>query len=322
MNKRTDTCARPLRVFLAGVLFLTLAGIVLRTLNLVFFYDSDIGYYSNDAILPLVMNIFMLITFAAIGICSAILPKKPYMTTGRENNIALKLIGALCALAFLGAALCALLGFVEPVTNKTYIFIVAALASTLYFLLGALGKSDETRALFLIPLVVSIVYILAISYFDVFVQMNSPNKVLLQIACLVSMLFFVYEARCITGELKKKLYLFSLACAVFFSGTASVPSLIAYFSGKMGNYFVSINYIVFDAIFAVLFLYFTARLITMMVSADRVDDVENEEIDPAEYDSIYVEVEEESDTAEDTEIEAEAEAVSDADTDTDETLPE
>ncbi|MBQ7383339.1 MAG: hypothetical protein IJV72_00925 [Clostridia bacterium] len=316
MDKRNDTCARPLRFFLGGVLLLTLAGIALRTLNLAFFYDTDIGYYASDAPLPLIMNIFLLVAFAAIGVCSAVLPRKPYMTTGKESNIAVKVASVLCALAFAALALCTLLGFVVPAAKLIYLFIFAALVSALYFVLGALGKNDEVRALLLIALAIALVYILAVSYFDVFVQMNSPNKVILQIACLVSMLFFVYEARCITGELKRKLYLFSLSCAVFFSGVASVPSIIAYFTGKLGNYFVNINYIVFDALFAVLFIYFTVRLITMMISADRMTE-------ETVADGIYVLPENETAETEQTDdTEEESDVTEEADTDTDETLPE
>ena len=48
-------------LFIVLTLILTAAGIALRTLNIIFFFDYDIGYYQSDAVLPLIMNIFFVV---------------------------------------------------------------------------------------------------------------------------------------------------------------------------------------------------------------------------------------------------------------------
>ncbi len=284
MNKKETASSHPLRIFLCGVILMTLAGIALRALNLLLYYEAEIGYYKADAVLPAAMNIFFLAVFAVIGVCSIIIPKKPYATSGNERNIAVVISSALCAIAFLSLSVCALLGLVQRDSALTYILVITTLLAAVYFVLGALGKNNNARAILMIAIVAALSYILAVSYFDVFVQMNSPNKTLTQLACLASMLFFVYEARAAVGEKKSKLYVFSLSCALFFSGITAFPAIAAYLSGNLGNYFININYILFDALLAVLFVYFAVRLITLMVTADRKD----EETDLGEYEDMYV----------------------------------
>ncbi len=283
MNKKDGTCAAALRVFCGGLFLLTLAGIAIRTLNLMLFYEAEIGYYYADAVLPVVMNIFLLAVFATIGVCSIIIPKKPYTTSGTEINIATRVSAALCALAFLTLAVCALLGFVDNAFPITYILAVSSSAAAAYFILWALGKTNSSNVLLTVTIIISLVYVLAASYFDIFVQMNSPNKTLTQLACIASMLFFIYEARAVTGEKKSKLYVFSLSCALFFAGMASFPAIIAYLTDNLGNYFISINYIVFDILFAILFVYYAARVVTLMITADK-----DEETDLSAYGDMYV----------------------------------
>lgn len=299
MYKQTETCARPLRVFCSALFALTLVGIVLRTLNLTLFYESDIGYYTTDAALPVIMNIFLLAVFAAIGICAIIIPKKPYMTSGTECNIAVRLSSVLSALGFIALAVCALLGYIDKGSGLGYVLIVSALVAAVYFLLTALGRLNNTTALISIAIIAALVYILAVSYFDVFVQMNAPNKMLTHLACLASMMFFVYEARAVTGEKKAKLYVFSLSCALFFTGIASFPAIIAYLSGSLGKYFINVNYVAFDIFFAVLFVYYAVRFVTLMITADRVKECDTEPCEETEeYEKPDSFSEEQTDTSE------------------------
>ena len=125
------------------------------------------------------------------------------------------------------------------------------------------------------------------------------------------MLFFVYEARAITGEKKGKLYVFSLSCALFFTGVASFPAIIACLSGDLGKYFISVNYIAFDILFAVLFIYYATRAVTLMITADKTDACETESFEQneefcehKEYDESDDICEEETDTAKDETSEA------------------
>ena len=84
-------------------------------------------------------------------------------------------------------------------------------------------------------------------------------------SCLASMIFFVSEARCIVGTMRKTLYVISLCSAVFFTGLSSVSILPLYLAGIIRNH----NYFVFDVLLSTLFVYYVFRLVTLFLTADK-----------------------------------------------------
>ena len=260
------TSVTKLRVFILATMALSVVGIALHIINLFFFYDNAIGYYSADAVLPTVMNIFFVAAFVFIIIGSAIFARAPYTTTGTESNVITLIIGILCAIPFAILRTTPLSYALDMPSPLLYLIATAAsLASCVYFILTAVNKCKNTRTVLAIAVIVTFVYILATSYFNVYVQMNSPRKILLHIACMSAMLFFLSEARCIIGDMRKRFYVFSLCSALFFTGVYAIPSYIADLAEINQGY----TFRYFDTVFIAVFAYLVLRAVMLIITADK-----------------------------------------------------
>ena len=84
------------------------------------------------------------------------------------------------------------------------------------------------------------------------------------------MLFFVSEARCASDTTRKKLYLFSISVAIFFTGVEAIPSIIAILLNKTR---IS-DYLTYNILLCSVFIYLIARAAIMMSS--HITDAEEE----------------------------------------------
>ena len=113
--------------------------------------------------------------------------------------------------------------------------------------------------------IAALIYIVAKSYFDVYMAMNSSNKILLHMACLASMFFFITLARLNIGALKSKSYLFFLASTAFLSGVYAIPS--AFFC-IISRIYRKYTYFYFDIAILAIFVFATIKLV-MLMSANK-----------------------------------------------------
>lgn len=255
--------------FAAGVFALTFIAILLRTLNLFFFYDIEIGYFSSGAALPVVMNVFAVIAIFGIAAASFFVSKETYAATGCEKNLLVKISSAICVLGFLFPIYIVVKNVLSipalTLPTHTLIFLVVFFIAAVYFATNLTSRSYKYHAILAISVILSAAYFLANSYFDLYVPMNAPNKVLLHLACISVMIFMSCEARCMINEAKKRFYVCALSLAVFLSGFSSIPAVITALSNKL-----SYNYFVFDCVILTVFLYLSARLISLVITKERV----------------------------------------------------
>ena len=126
------------------------------------------------------------------------------------------------------------------------------------------SKKDPALKVVLCYLAVAaLVYILAKSYFDVYFAMNSPNKILLHMACIAAMFHFVSLARVNLGALKERAYLFFLATTVFICGVYAVPSM---FFCAISKIYREYTYFFFDILIFATFAFATVKLIALTVA--------------------------------------------------------
>lgn len=247
-------------LFVLLTLILTAVAIALRTLDLVFFFDYDIGYYRSDAVLPLITNIFFVVSVLFFAVSTVFLTRVPDSLSGREKNPLTVVASSLSILIFLALGINFLRLYMLLPTYIIAVYAIISFVSAIYFISNIFNFGGQYRALFTIPVIMNFVFILAISYFDVTVQMNSPEKLLLHITCLSAMFFFILEARCIFENIRKKLYLFWLCTSLFFSGVYSVPSLICFVTdGVYDRKFIS-----FIILFFAIFVYLVMRAVNVM----------------------------------------------------------
>ena len=167
---------------------------------------------------------------------------------------------------------------------------LSSIIAIIYFALNIFG-SESTKVpqvVFGFGIVIWLVCILGITYFNIFVPMNSPDKMHLHLALISLMVFFVSEFRGFLIKLKKEVYVWALFFAVFFSGIESVPSLVKYFVNGMTDY----DYLYYDIVVLTLFLYSTVRLVSFAFYIDTR--VKTEEVEEAHSVKALDETESES----------------------------
>ena len=125
-------------------------------------------------------------------------------------------------------------------------------------------KKDPTANVVLCFLAIAaLIYIVAKSYFDILFALNSPNKILLHMACLAAMFFFLTLARLNLDVLKEKSYLFFISSTVFLCGVYAIPSM---FFCVISPIYKEYTYFYFDiAIFAV-FVFAAIKLIALVLT--------------------------------------------------------
>lgn len=253
-------------LFVIITLVLTVIGIAIRTINIIFFFEYDIGYYESDTLLPIIMNIFLVLTALFLIFGSLFLTSAPKELKGIEKNPLTIVASAVCILTFLSIGINFLLFYMYLPIKVIVLYALLSLISCLYFVSNIFNFAGHYRALFAIPVIINIVSILAISYFNIDVQMNSPQKILLHITCLASMFFFIAEARCIFEDMRKKLYILWICATLFFSGVYSLPSLISFVVDGVSDY----NFISFIIVFFAIFVYTVMRAITLMTTTKKI----------------------------------------------------
>ncbi len=259
-------------VFVLSAFFCTLAAIILRTVNILNFYDADIGYYKKAA-MPIVMNAWLLCSVIAFFALNLLLNKKSALAQVSENSLFFKVSSGICAFGTIAVTV-SLISH-SAFSKLSLLMIIVAVACATYFALYLLKQVPSYNAIFALSPILICVIILGVTYFDIYTQMNSPHKMLIHFACIGCMLGFLAEARFLADKKRKKLYLFCVSSALLFSGATSIPSIILYLS-KTFKY----PYVDYDLFFLVFFIYFAARMITLCLpekaKTDRLASEENQ----------------------------------------------
>lgn len=202
-----------------------------------------------------------------------------------NNRSSALILGAIAfALTFIGAALRVInlylnfdisIGYYSSsalvdIMNIFFVLSVFALGALSFVMVKKLAletsepEKDPTGKVIVCFLpIAALAYILAKSYFDVYFAMNSPNKILLHMACLAGMFFFVTLARAALGALKGRSYLFYLTTTVFLSGVYAIPSAIFCMISKI---YRDYTYFYFDLFILAVFVFAAVKLIALMTA--------------------------------------------------------
>ena len=256
------------KIYASAALILTFVAIILRLVCLVGFYDGDIGYF-EDAFLPKLLFVFSLI--AALSFISSLFVSAPKsdVKCASEENVFTKVASVLAALAF-GAFFAISVLSTSLVASVTVFDLLSKLISLLavvYFAINLFSPSVNRCAQTLIGFAVILwgIYVIGVTYFDIYVQLNSPDKITVHLALLCAMHFLVNEFRCFVDSPKKRMYLASACLCVFFTGIEAIPSLINGFISGFEFY----NYFAYDVVIFALFIYSLARLCTLAFSKEK-----------------------------------------------------
>ena len=268
-----------LGIYGAVSLFLVAACSALRCLSMLFFYDKEIGYYQSGAVLPTVLNVFLILSVVAPLLCCVInsLRVQPrYIDASPSRFFAVLPAVALGAFSVIHA-----LGLKEQLEDiyisteklslyaklSPFLLLIASLCGAAFFAMAMFNCSALVIPSVLTGIFTVFWFVMATAdaYFDIYVQMNAPNKIIFMIGALSATLLVINEMR--RGLPKRKPYFHLLGATLtsIFTLTSAIPSLICYFTGNMPlNYTLA----VYDIVLLCVGIYSLARLISLCFGKD------------------------------------------------------
>lgn len=254
-------------IFILITLMLSLGGVLIRSILLTRYYDSAIGYYAVGTSLPAVFTVLAIVAVILFAL---------FVLTTRKDGLEEKKFHDSSIFIFscflCGFVLVAMIVMSALEKNLTVLEKVAMLFSVpgaLFFFTAALRgeKPQKMKTLFSLFVPLWATMKLAAIYFDSYIAVNEPNKVMQQTALISIMLFFLCECRVLIGKEKNSLHNFSGAAAIFFTSTTAIPQIFAYTAKKISG-----AYIACDLVLAAILIYIIVR---MTVSNKKEEESEN-----------------------------------------------
>ncbi len=237
-----EKSARFFKIFRIVILCATGISTVLRSLSLLLFYDADIGYYQRESVLPTIFTV-LLALFALFVIVSCIMFGKN-SPSPEKYTVSSRCSAVFVALSFAAVAISSAVSLFSsteyfmiypssPLLHVvTALTVIAPIVACAYFVIYALKKLSPSLSL--VSGIFALIYMtitLANSYFDIYVQMNAPEKLSTHLCCICAMLVIINEMRVICEVEKKAFYLFSVSFSAIALNACALPTIIASFSG-------------------------------------------------------------------------------------------
>ena len=280
MNTPSEKLRRFSLLYTAIGLACAVLAIALRSVNLFFFFDAEIGYHTSGALLPLLTNIFLVLTVVCFAVCAILWFRKADLGYPKGTPVAVRVAALPAAAGFLFRAVFVYLNRTEG-DKFAFLSLLTGIAGAGYFLLLAVNHRQESfRILSGFCAIVHLVFSLATSYFNIFIQMNAPDKLIFQLGCLGGMLFLINELRALISRPRPTLYMLSAVCAALFLGAASIPSIVAYHTGILTDRVMMAGYYLMLG----LFVYVTVRLLVFSLNPEAPEE-EIEEIEEIQEDT-------------------------------------
>ncbi len=276
MTMPVEQNGKKIKIYSLVAIAVSVLAVILRTCCLLWFYDEDIGYYSRG-FLPILLDAVCILAVAFFVSLLFVVKPCDKAGDGKEDNLAVKISSAAAAVAFALFFVSSVLSTSLVTGNVVFDLTskISALSAIVYFCMNLFASRAnrvvQTALGFFI--IIWNICTLGITYFDVYVQLNSPDKTILHLALVACMAFFVSEFRCFVDGVKSKSYLFFASCAILLSGTSSVPSLVAYMFGRS----VGEKYIFYNVVLFALFAYCAARLVSFVFARKSEEDLVTED---------------------------------------------
>lgn len=250
------------KIYAISAIIATILAVALRTVCLFYFYDIEIGYHSEGFVTAF-FEIFSLLSILLFASSIFVVKRDTPTSDGNGTGLFVKLGSAAALLAFTAYFLMSVFSTSLVASSAAFDLLskITALMAIVYFAIGvfAPNTNKNIRGLLGFGVIIWCIYALAITYFDIYVQLNSPDKIMLHLALISIMVFIVSELRCFVLQIKKGFYLFSACTATFFCALSSIPSFLFGSSiGELNKYYI------YDAVIFAIGIYSLGRLISFV----------------------------------------------------------
>ncbi len=276
---------KKISVYTALTWIFTVLALLFRLLSRLLSYDAEIGYFTKGAIFPTLQNIclgalFLLAVAALFAFRKVSLPASVYNGM-RESCVAEKISASVSALILLGVSVATVLFFRNSTTLSFSLYtglgIAAGVVSILFFLLFcAPSKRGKVLHLFCgFFLVLYLLFVLTLSYFELYTAMNNPVKILFQLSAISSLLYLLADLHLLLGAERPARFLATSTMMIGFSSVAVIS--MPFFSVPSAEY--TLLYRILTAVFLSLLVYGTVRVSRFLALCARADEapLDNEE---------------------------------------------
>ena len=211
-------------IFLSALAF-TVISAIFRTLSMLLFFDSDVGYFRIGAVFPVISNVFLgagIIGFLALAIGA--LDKKDayeYKKAGAFRIVA-------CALATLCTLTLSVSSIPAAISGDKFATLCAALAFTgaLYFPCICFMSGNILKLITGACLVARFICMMGVYYFNQDITMNAPDKIIFCLACAFAMWLIPCEIKATLGVVRPWIFTIATVGAASLAASASIPSII------------------------------------------------------------------------------------------------
>lgn len=199
---------------------------ILHTISMLSFYD-EWGYFVSGAILPIISCALVAFSVAAFVAGAYLCSDKDEQVNGPQGVVGyISLLPA--ATMLIHAA-----GLVSSAVANADLFSVAllisALASAVFFIMIPFSKEyGSITALCGVGFIIWLGLSWMSSYNDLYIPMNSPEKLFFHFGCIGAALLTVGELRAMFGIPKPALFRFSLWSAQLLTLTAALPTAVKF----------------------------------------------------------------------------------------------
>ncbi|MBR5322022.1 MAG: hypothetical protein IKU48_00550 [Clostridia bacterium] len=232
-----------LYVFLATAI--AIAAVLFQYILYENYLELDTGIYIHNAKTPGAFYIFIIVAVILMA-TPALIFRKDLLPTELKRGTFITAITALLSAGTV--AFCSISFFMDKskislITGvnldtvekiKTACAVVGFLAAVYYFFVAFSGENKSNFITFLsfFPVIWTLLLLMCL-YFDRSGVINSPIKVLKQVALIVFMLYSLFEARASLGKSKPIIYFVFSNLAVIFLSAAFVPEIIYILRGTI-----------------------------------------------------------------------------------------
>lgn len=239
---------------LALLALFTLICTLLRTLSLALSFDAEIGYFSASP-LTLACNLLTLLAVALCLLLFLFINKGEWQPLAAPSLFSLISAGACTLLCVLTAGYLLLYGNRLPAPALLSILaLISLLAGAGYFATKLFTVSPAIRVLLGYALLLGLMLVMVITYFDRYTQMNAPHKVSQHLCVLAALAALLAELRVLLCRTPAQKALPWIALAAFACLSVGVSNVAAFALGSYDN----VTYLVFDLLLLAIGTHFAA----------------------------------------------------------------
>lgn len=227
-----------LKIYTYSITALSAVCILLRVLCLLFAFDASAGYFSLSSPLPGIADAVLILAILWAASALIFIPRKSMKYLMPAYSTASVFASALCGFLFIYIAAQSGLSMLDDriLLSETYkrdvivlmISAISALLSAIYFFTALRPGALRTNGRVILGFfpVIWAVMSLATIYFDFTHAMNDPNKVMLQLALMAVMIFFLHELRLLLGRTQPRVGLVFTYVGLLLCGVGGVAGML------------------------------------------------------------------------------------------------